>query len=164
MNYKHYTRPLAAAILMAGLALAQAPGGPNAPTEPGQGRKERSGEFRKRVRGSHFRNLNLNDSQKQHAKSIFGAAREAGKPVAEQLKQSRQASFEAIKAGKSEAELDQLAANQGRLIGQMSAIHSKAFAQFYSILTPEQRQKLEEAREAGGGRMGGPWGTGFRGR
>lgn len=91
--------------------------------------------------------LNLTEAQREQAKSIFGAARQSAEPAARQLREGHQALAEAVKTGKSEAELTQLANAQGALIGQMIAIHSAALSKFYAILTPEQKDKAGKLHE-----------------
>jgi len=85
--------------------------------------------------------LNLTDSQKQQAQSIFSAARQSAEPVHTQLKAQRQALTAAVKSG-SEAEIDRVSNSLAPLMAQTTAIHTKAFAKFYAILTPEQKDKL----------------------
>lgn len=85
--------------------------------------------------------LNLTDTQKQQAQSIFSAARQSAESVHSQLKEQRQALTAAVKSG-SEAEIDRLSSNLAPLLAQTTAIHTKAFARFYAILTPEQKEKL----------------------
>jgi Spy/CpxP family protein refolding chaperone len=97
--------------------------------------------------------LDLTDAQKQSAQSIFAQSREAAKPVIEQLKQGHEAMAAAIKAGKSEAELTQIATQQGALVGQLSAIHAKAFSQLYAQLTPDQKVKADQLHQG----MKGSW-------
>ena len=91
--------------------------------------------------------LGLTDSQKTQAKEIFEAARAQAKPIAAQLKQGRKAVRDAVKAGKPDAELDALAAQQGALMGQLAAIRAKSHAKMYALLTPEQRDKLDKLGE-----------------
>jgi Spy/CpxP family protein refolding chaperone len=97
--------------------------------------------------------LNLTDAQKQSAQNIFAQSREAAKPIAEQLKQTREALTAAVKAGKSDAELNSLAAQQGALVGQLSAVRAKAFSKLYAQLTPEQRDKAEQMHQRVKGRF-----------
>ena len=52
-----------------------------------------------------------------------------------------------MKAGKSDAEIDQLSVQIGSLMGQMTAVHTMAFAKFYALLTPDQRTKAQEMRD-----------------
>jgi Spy/CpxP family protein refolding chaperone len=100
--------------------------------------------------------LNLTDDQKQQAKSIMDSSHESSKPVRDQLRQDRLALKDAVKAGKSEAEIDQLSANLGKDTGQMTAIRTKAFAKVYALLTPDQRTQADQlAGHAHGMFMGG---------
>jgi Spy/CpxP family protein refolding chaperone len=85
--------------------------------------------------------LNLTDAQKQQAESIFAAAKQSAEPVRTQLQQSRQALSAAVKSG-SDAEIDRVSSTMGPLLAQTTAIHSKAMAKFYAILSPEQKDKL----------------------
>jgi len=115
--------------LAAGLALSQVPQGNRPAGRP-------HGMF-----GRFASNLNLTDAQKQQAQSIFSQARQAAEPVRTQLRQNREALAAAVKAN-STTEIDRLSNANGPLLAQSSAIHAKAFAQFYSILTQEQKDKL----------------------
>jgi len=96
--------------------------------------------------GKVARALNLTDSQKQQAKTIFQQARQTAQPVRQQLQQNRQALVDAVKTGKTTADIQQLAAQQGTLMGQMVAIRTQAWAQFYNLLTPDQRTQADQLR------------------
>jgi Spy/CpxP family protein refolding chaperone len=92
----------------------------------------------------HFaRVLDLTDTQKQAAKTIFSDAKAQAEPIATQLKQGHEVMAAAVKANKSDAEINDLATRQGVLMGQLAAIHAKAMARFYAQLTPEQKTKAE---------------------
>ena len=74
---------------------------------------------------------------------------------------------DAAKSDKSDVEIAALASTAGDLHASMLAAETKASAQLYRILTPEQREKFEKLRGAGRGGpgMGGPGRPGmFRGR
>ena len=118
----------------AGLALSQAPQG-----QTSQGSDQARSHHH--MLGRFAANLNLTDAQKQQAQQIFSQARQAAEPVRAQLKQNREALSAAIKSN-STAEIDRLSNANGPLLAQVSAIHAKAFAQFYSILTQEQKDKV----------------------
>jgi Spy/CpxP family protein refolding chaperone len=123
-------------LLAAGMALGQST---PAPTAPHTGRHSaQAGAMLDRLSAK----LNLTNTQKQQAQSIFSAARQSAKPVRAQLRQERQALQAAVKSGAPDAQIDQLANQMGPLMAQATAIHSKAFAKFYSVLTPEQRTLL----------------------
>jgi len=98
--------------------------------------------------------LGLTDSQKTQAKGIFDAARAQAAPIAAQLNQGRTALRDAVKAGKPDTELDALATQQGALMGQLAAIRAKALAKMYPMLTPEQKDKLDQLRGFVRGRFG----------
>jgi Spy/CpxP family protein refolding chaperone len=48
-----------------------------------------------------------------------------------------------VKSG-SQADIDRISNNMGPLLAQASAIHTKAFAKFYAILTPDQKSKVDQ--------------------
>ena len=140
MTNKFLTMTLAGA-LATGLMFAQ-----TAPTE-GADRPAR-GRWHKGRMGA---DLNLTDSQKEQAKSIFSASRDQAKPLMQQLRDARKALNDAAKSGAPEAEIDRLANSLGPIQAQLAAVQSKAFAKFYALLTPEQRTKVGDRT----GRMGG---------
>jgi Spy/CpxP family protein refolding chaperone len=112
--------------------------------------------------------LELTETQKQQATTIFESAAKAAQTLHPLLQQAQTALHDAAKANASPTQIDALAADAGKLMGQMRAIHVKAFAAFYQILTPVQREKFDKMHEAGPGAFGpgaglGP-GAGFGGR
>lgn len=98
--------------------------------------------------------LNLTDAQKTQAEAIFSAARTAAAPVRGQLTSAREALQAAVKAGKTDAEIDALSAPIGSLTAQLTAIQSKAMVKFRAILTPEQITKLDSREGRRGPRFG----------
>jgi Spy/CpxP family protein refolding chaperone len=86
--------------------------------------------------------LNLTDQQKEQAKSIFMAEREAANPAREQLRAEQKAVRTAIESHKSEAEIRQLAKDEAPALGDLAAMRASAFSKFYAELTPAQQQKL----------------------
>lgn len=90
--------------------------------------------------------LSLTDAQKAQIKEIRGDARTANKPYFEQMKTLRTEQREAVKAGKSEAELRNLAQNAATVSANIHANQLVAQARTWQVLTPEQQQKLEEGR------------------
>ena len=87
--------------------------------------------------------LNLTADQKTMAKSIFGQAREASKPMRMEMRQNREAMAAAVKAD-NQAQIEKLAAERGRLTAKLSANRSEAMAKFYQALTPAQRAKADQ--------------------
>jgi Spy/CpxP family protein refolding chaperone len=96
--------------------------------------------------------LNLTEAQKQQAKTIFGRAREAAKPVREQLRQNREALAAAVKSDNT-AQIRQLGAERGKLLGQLATARTEATAKFYKELTPAQREKAERIHQRMQARM-----------
>ena len=101
-----------------------------------------------------FDRLNLTDAQRQQAQSIFDAERQAAEPVRTQLDTARTALNDAARRNAGDAELDRLAQAEAPQLAQLEAIRAKAFARFYAILTPEQRQILDSAPQRPDGAFG----------
>ena len=126
-----------AAVLAAGMAFAQDAPAQNPPRAGRHGAQAGSMIDRLSAR------LNLTDSQKQQAQSIFAEARKSAQPVRAQIRQNKQALAAAVKSG-SQADIDRISNTMGPLLAQASAIHAKAFAQFYATLTPDQKSKVDQ--------------------
>jgi periplasmic protein CpxP/Spy len=144
----NFMKIAAAAAMAAGMAFAQttpAPASPKAPATRPFGRRAFG-------HGQMMQALNLTDAQKAQAKTIFQTARQNSQPVMDQLKQNRQALSAAIKANDT-AQIQQLSATQGKLRGELLANRSSAMAQFYQILTPAQRTKVDQMQEQARTRM-----------
>jgi len=84
--------------------------------------------------------LDLTAAQKQQAKTILQATRQQVQPLAQQLKQDRQSLSAAVQAGNT-AQIQQLSKAMGDLHGQVLALRSAGMAQFYALLTPDQKTK-----------------------
>ena len=89
--------------------------------------------------------LNLTADQQQQAKAIFQQSREQMKALAPKLKEERQAVAVAVKAD-NEKQIDQIFKQDAGLNAQARAIHAKAMAKFYQILTPAQQAKFGQGR------------------
>jgi Spy/CpxP family protein refolding chaperone len=111
--------------------------------------------------------LNLTDSQKQKAQSIFDSAYQQAQTLRDQMYEKRKAYWNSQKP-MSDAEIDKLAAERAELSAKMQATRDKAFANFYNnVLTAEQRTKYDQLRASAGPGPGmGGRGSGFcpRGR
>jgi periplasmic protein CpxP/Spy len=134
-----------ATLLAAGISLAQ-----NTPA-PAQGSNPPAHAGRRATAQRHFaklaEQLNLTDAQKETAKAAFQQARQQAQPIRQQLRDNREALAAAVKAGKGEADIQQLANTTGTLMGQLTAIRTEAFAKVYATLTPEQRTKADQLHE-----------------
>ena len=121
--------------LAAGMALALAPQG--AAADHPHRMEARRAMRRKMMIDS----LGLTDQQQTQAKAIFSSAHESAQPLRQQLKQVRADLHAAIQAGQP---VNDLAAAEGKLRGQLVAIRANAAEQFRGILTPVQLQKLQD--------------------
>jgi Spy/CpxP family protein refolding chaperone len=122
------------AALAAGMLFGQTPS-----TTSGQAPVRPRAVVRRRIAQA----LNLTDAQKQQAQAIIQQTRQTVQPLRQQSKENRQALMAAVKAGKGDVEIHQLALTQGNLAGQLVAARAEALAKFYSTLTPEQRAKAD---------------------
>lgn len=146
----------AAAITLGGFAVvAQAQGGRphGGPGGPGGFLGGMMGEV-----------LGLTDAQKEQIRTITKTAFDSNAGLREQMKVARDAERAAVKAGKSDAELAQLAASQAQLFTQMHTVRLQTEAKIYKVLTPEQRTKLESMREKMHARFSQAMEGGFGGR
>jgi Spy/CpxP family protein refolding chaperone len=120
--------------IAAGLALAQTPTttSTTAPATP-----------RVRVQKRLIQALALTEAQKQQAKAILQATRAQAQPLAQQLQADRQALSAAVQAGDTAA-IQDLSAKMGTLRGQVLAARSQGMAQFFALLTPDQKTKAQD--------------------
>jgi Spy/CpxP family protein refolding chaperone len=126
------------AVMAAGIMFAQTGTSPTPSTPaPHAQRFHRGGMFRL------GRRLNLTDAQSQQAKSIFQDMRTQAQPIRAQLKQSRQAIFNAVVSGQPADQIGQLAQAQAPQMAQLAALRAQAFQKFYATLTPAQQQQLQ---------------------
>lgn len=136
-----------AVVLTTAMALAQGPRGPRAASAGGPGgggRMAQGGELLNPLMG---RLLELTDAQKEAIQAEMQAARTAAQPLREQMRTIHEQIGEAVKSGAGDATLDGLADQVGSISGDLLAISLKSRSKIYNtILTAEQRTKLEEIR------------------
>jgi Spy/CpxP family protein refolding chaperone len=101
--------------------------------------------------------LSLTAAQQSQATTIFQNAGRAEEPIHQSMKAAHDSLHTAIRNNDS-AGIEQAATQIGQYSGQMTAIHAKAEAAFYQILTPEQQTKLSEFESEQKGPFGGPEG------
>jgi hypothetical protein len=83
--------------------------------------------------------LKLNKDQKKMVKTILDDGQKEAAPLRDEATKSRQAIGEAISAGKSQAEIDQLVKSQAAIDSQMAGIEMRAFVKIYHGLDKEQQ-------------------------
>lgn len=144
----------AATIALGGFAAvahAQGPGG----------RADRGGFGHGLLGGMIGHALNLTDAQKEQIKAITASAFENNQALITQLKAAHETERAAIAAGKSDAELAQLAQSYAPLHTQLHATRLQTEAKIYKVLTPEQRAKADEIRGKMRDHIGGAMGQRF---
>lgn len=138
-------RDVAVAALAAGIIFAQAPG--RNMHRGDTNTLEKPNDFMVRHLEHLAQVLNLTDSQKEQARTIFQQTHQAAQPIRQELKLNRVKLTAAAKGGTSEAGIQELANQQGHLLGRLVAIHTVAASKFYQMLTPEQRVKADQMDE-----------------
>ncbi len=137
---------IATGAVGAGIAFAQAPAASTAPSAQSSTTQRAHRDFLQRRLARLTRQLNLTDAQHAQAKTIFMQARDAAKPVSQQLRENRMALRAAVKADNT-GQIQQLATARGTLMGKMATIYSDAAANFYQTLTPAQRAKADQLHQ-----------------
>ncbi|HZM87661.1 MAG TPA: Spy/CpxP family protein refolding chaperone [Blastocatellia bacterium] len=148
LNRIHATA-LAAALALAiavPVAIAQSKdaGGKRQRHAEGRGHEMRGGDRM----GAAFRNLDLTDAQKAQMKSIRESHAQSVRPLAEQIHAKRKEIREASAGGTFNEslvaqKLSEIAPLEAKLMGERSRLHQEML----SVLTAEQKAKLEQTRE-----------------
>ena len=119
------------------------------------GQRQRHAEGRERgmrgggrMGGAIFRNLDLTDAQKAQMKQIRESHSQSLRPLMEQIRAKRQEIRQASESGAfNEAlvtqKLSEIAPLEAKLMGERSRLHQETL----SVLTAEQKAKLEQSRE-----------------
>ena len=138
---------IAVAIIMAvavavPVVLAQSTGGDDG------GRRGHKGHFGRGHEGRIFSQLDLTDTQKEQIKAIREKNRESLRPLMEQIRAKRQEIRQANEGGTvNEALVSQKLSEIAPLEAKMMAERARIHQETLSVLTPEQRTKLEQMRE-----------------
>jgi Spy/CpxP family protein refolding chaperone len=131
-------------ILMAGALYAQqpAPSGGNSPTTTRQQSAERRSDYAAR----HLtRALNLTPDQQTKVKAIFADARQRREALAPKIRQERAALKMALQKD-NDQEIDRILHQNAQLNADVRALHVKAMAKVYALLTPDQKTKFDQLR------------------
>jgi len=136
--------PTAVTLMMGAALLAQPPAG----------MRDRGQRFENML----TRSLSLNATQQGQVHTILADAQVQSSAIRDQLKPLRTSLLAAIKANDS-AQIESLHQQISPLQQQLDVIHSKAAAQIYAALSPDQQTKVGNAI---GMLMGGGFGPGMR--
>jgi Spy/CpxP family protein refolding chaperone len=142
----------AAGILTAVIAVGQGHGGNGTPPDPAT-RVQRQVEHLTKL-------LTLTDTQATSATKIFTDEQAAVQTADANNQTNRTALADAVKKN-DVASIDRLSAALGSTSGQVTAIHAKAQAAFYILLTPDQQTKYDTLHSGGPGGFAGPMGGGY---
>jgi protein CpxP len=101
-----------------------------------------------RMMGRAFRQLDLTDAQKAQIKQIRESNREAIQPLRQELRAKRQEIRQSREGGAFDEalvrqKLTEIAAIEAKLMAEQNRIHQEIL----TVLTPEQKTKLEQMRE-----------------
>lgn len=141
-------------VLSGSLAFAQSPdqGQGNPAISKGDGSKRDGlGKYHRRHAGrlkAILQQLNLTDQQKTQVKQIWANHRESMTPIANQLRSKRQELRQSIQGATFDEalvtqKLTEMAGLKAKLVGERFKIRQETL----SVLTPEQKAKLDQMRE-----------------
>jgi Spy/CpxP family protein refolding chaperone len=138
-------------FLMAGALVAQQSPAPatgrsgyNAPTSTQN--QARTGE---RANHSEYfvqhlsKELSLTPDQQTQVRNIFADTRKSAEALAPKMQQEREALKTAVKSG-NDREIDRILQQNSQLNADYEAMHVKAMAKVYRILTPDQKTKFDQ--------------------
>ena len=87
--------------------------------------------------------LSLSDPQRQQLTTVFDAAAQTAAPIATQLEAGKAALFDAVKSGKSDEQIKNLADQEGSLRSRMLALQAQTFSKLWTLLTSDQKSKVD---------------------
>ena len=87
--------------------------------------------------------LHLSDAQQQQLHTVLDAAVQAAAPIATQMASTKEAVIEAVKAGKSAAQVKTLAGQHASLSSQMLTLQAQTFAQLWALLRSDQKSHVD---------------------
>ncbi len=127
--------------LLAGVTAVQA-------NEPGQHFRCRPGQnaadCEQQRLGRFAQRLDLTDTQKKQVQDIYTQYRPEREKLQQTLRDNRK-TIDAMSA--SDPQLATVAGKQGQTLGQMIVLHKKIEAAIAAVLTPQQRDKLEQMKQ-----------------
>jgi Spy/CpxP family protein refolding chaperone len=124
-----------AIVLVAGVAIAQRPGGPHG-----------GGDFFGGPMLGFFADyLDLSDAQQTQIKQIIAKEKPALEPLFLQEKQSREQMMQLIQSGTfDEAKATAIASQDAQIHAQLEVQHARIASEAYQVLTADQKTKLAQ--------------------
>jgi Spy/CpxP family protein refolding chaperone len=129
-------------ILTAGVLAAQTSPAPAAPPAHPHAGPQQAQAWRRARMARLTAGLNLTADQQKQVREIFGQSRTEMQGLMPKFREDRAAMAGAVKSD-AEQKIDQVAQQDAQLHAQMESIHAKTLAKFYSILTPDQKAKVD---------------------
>ncbi|MDR2875929.1 MAG: Spy/CpxP family protein refolding chaperone [Methylobacillus sp.] len=143
---RHYL--LASAALAAASLLATVPAVAGDHGDWGRHSEKRCGGHDGHDFGASFKSLKLTDAQKSQIKNIREKQKTQFEDRRKEMRETQKALMEAARADKYDAaKVRELANKQGKLIADATVQRIETMRQIHAVLTPEQKQKLEERRK-----------------
>jgi len=87
--------------------------------------------------------LSLSDPQRQQLTTVFDAAVQTAASIATQLEAGKGALFEAVKSGKGDDQIKNLADQEGSLTSRMLALQAQTFSKLWALLNNDQKSKVD---------------------
>ncbi len=88
--------------------------------------------------------LGLDAGQQASVKTILADRQTAGEALKTNLEQARTALADGAKANSADTDIDRLSSDLASVFAQAVAAEAKAYAKFYALLTPDQKQKFDK--------------------
>ena len=133
------------AVIIGSLAFS-APGFAGGDRDFGPGFKHHQ-DWRPDHGGKRFDNfLELTDAQKETLRAQHEAERPSQHALHSKIAEGHEALNTAVESGANDAELSALAETLGKLHAEQALAGAQAYKAFVAVLTPEQKQKLAEAK------------------
>jgi hypothetical protein len=88
--------------------------------------------------------LGLDKDQKKVIRTLFDQISKEAEPIRQEMARNNHALYAAVKAGKGDAELNQMVEKQSALYARMAALETRAFAGLFKQLDDGQQKRAEE--------------------
>jgi Spy/CpxP family protein refolding chaperone len=89
------------------------------------------------------KDLNLTPDQQTKVRAIFADTHQRAQALEPKMREEREALKTAVKAG-DDREIDRILHQNAQLNADFQAMHVKAMAKVYAMLTPEQKTKFDQ--------------------
>jgi|HubBroStandDraft_5_1064220.scaffolds.fasta_scaffold247883_2 hypothetical protein len=87
--------------------------------------------------------LDLSDAQQSELEASFEAAIKTAAPLNTQIDSSKEEFYEAVKAGKTDQQIQTLADKQGTLTSELLDLQAQTFKKMVALLTADQKPKVD---------------------